>query len=82
MKTEIGNTPEVVAGDGSSPSSCSDFWAVRFKTRDGQYHPIWYGKRGGKQIPRSTIEALAQNYLEDNKHWLSKIDEIHIPTYR
>ncbi len=55
------------------------FWAVRFETNTGSYHPVWWGKKDGPDIPKSTIKQLAEKYLSERPAFLKKIDDIYIP---
>jgi len=63
----------------AAPQGSADFWCVRFETKEGQSHPIWYGEKGGKQWTKEQIRQLAESYLKENSHWLKSIDDIYPP---
>lgn len=48
-------------------------WLVQFSTDDDSCHPIWYGKKDGDPITREAVISAAEDYLEQEKDWLTGI---------
>jgi len=56
---------------------CSARWVVRFRTRDGFFHPAWFSKTNGQTISPKEANEEADRYLAQNKRWLIGVAEIY-----